>query len=160
MLNLILMQLDQGRHVLVEGNVRDYAWDLPGFEAMMSDRRLHCSRHLWCRSGVVDPDTGEHIHRCTQVLASFPLEDRSECLCTSTYPSAPGRQRNAKDIMLLIEFMVDFVRILVPSVRAVLRSPGITNRKEQGDVPESKQSIQPQSRQPEQRHDNDNNHTY
>ena len=142
MLTLINTQLDQGRHVLIEGNLRDYAWDLPGMMAMRADKRLNHSQHLWCNYGVVDPDTDTPIHRNTLVLSSFPLPDRSVCKCTSPPPSSTsGRTRSSKDIMMLIGFIVDFVRHLLPSFRAASGRPGFSHSKEQGDVPESNTQV-------------------
>ena len=136
---LINTQLDQQRHVIIEGNARDYAWDLPGLTDLRNDKRLFHSRHLWCNSGVVDPDTSYPVHRCTLVLTSFPLEDRSQCQCASPRTSSlVPRSRSTKDIMMLISFVVDLVRFFLPHFRAALSRPMLlSDCKEQGDVPES-----------------------
>ena len=138
---IVCTQLQRRGDVIVEGNARDSTWDLEGHSAVLRDPRLRVTRHLWCQSGVVDPDTKLPVHRCTLLLSSLFIPDRSSCVCSSRPQEVRiPMAKNSHNLLMNIGFITDLVRVIDLSRHGrhlAAHSSGVGH---QGDVPESNQS--------------------
>ena len=116
-------QIQLGGHVLIEGNVKDMAWELTGHAALAENPNLHTTLHRWCNYGVLDPDDQTKVHRCTKALSTLALPDRSSCSCP---PSArrltnPRGHRHAHDLSMVLSFAVGFSKVVL---KALAEQPG------------------------------------
>ena len=133
---LLLTQLDQQRHILVEGSLKDSGWDLPGFTSLREDSRVYCTRHRWCQYGIRDTE-GMPSQRCTTLVSSFPLRDRSTCKC-ERHASLLTKTSLMHDIVMLAGFVGTLVRNLLASLGALPHDPKNHKGEDLGDAPEFK----------------------
>ena len=136
----MLEQLRRQGDIIVEGGSRDPAWTLEGYAALLRDPRLHATRHVWCQSGVVDPDTALPVHTCTLLLSTLALPDRSKCVCVDPPMHALRTMyaKNSSNLIMNIGFISDLVRNLgLPSLDRPRAVHPLISKGPPGDVPES-----------------------
>ena len=99
---IVAQQLREGRHVILEGNVRNEAWNLKPISELVDS--LSVSRHQWCNYGVVF--SGNPSSTVTQLAASFTIGSCGECRCGSSKRHAANKTSEDDGIAVVLSRIV------------------------------------------------------
>ena len=132
---LLLLQKQEGRHVLIEARNNSEAWSLAPYVELLKTLRI--TQHKWCNYGILI-DGKTPCSAVTQMASSFPMNTCGKCQCGSSAQHS-GKAPNAERTATVVEAILRDT--VAPALGLTLKQIGHT-QPESLDSSESPQKYQ------------------